>query len=131
MEDTCRYYLELLERIFDLMRRNLYGASHSDTIRNALEYMQTHYAERISLSHIASRSGMSEKYFCRLFKEQTGETFVGSLTAIRIRAAEKLLAQTGLKTYEIARQTGFGDYHHFCKTFKRLTGKTPTEVRNG
>lgn len=131
MEETCEYYLELLERIFDLIRQNLYGTSHSDTIRNALEYMEAHYYEKISLSDIASKAGMSEKYFCRIFKEQTGETFVGSLTSIRIRAAEKLLTQTNLKTYEIAQQAGFGDYHHFCKTFKRLTGKTPTEVRTG
>lgn len=129
MEETCEYYLELLERIFDLIRQNLYGTSHSDTIRNALEYMEAHYYEKISLSDIASKAGMSEKYFCRIFKEQTGETFVGSLTSIRIRAAEKLLTQTNLKTYEIAQQAGFSDYHHFCKTFKRLTGKTPTQIR--
>ena len=93
--------------------------------------MEAHFSEKISLSDIARRAGMSEKYFCRLFREQTGDTFVGSLTAIRIRAAEKLLAQTNLKTYEVAQQAGFGDYRHFCKTFKRLTGKTPTEVRTG
>ena len=131
MEDTCNYYLELLERIFDLMRQSLYGNSHADTIQNALAYMEAHFSEKISLSDIARRAGMSEKYYCRLFREQTGDTFVGSLTAIRIRAAEKLLAQTNLKTYEVAQQAGFGDYRHFCKTFKRLTGKTPTEVRTG
>jgi two-component system response regulator YesN len=93
--------------------------------------MEAHFSEKISLSDISRRAGMSEKYFCRLFREQTGDTFVGALTVIRIRAAEKMLSQTNLRTYEIAEQAGFGDYHHFCKTFKRLTGKTPTEFRTG
>lgn len=131
MEDTCNYFLELLERIFDLTRQSLYGSSHSDTIQNSLAYMEAHFSEKISLSDISRRAGMSEKYFCRLFREQTGDTFVGALTVIRIRAAEKMLSQTNLRTYEIAEQAGFGDYHHFCKTFKRLTGKTPTEFRTG
>ena len=66
---------------------------------------------------------MSVKYFCKIFKEETGETFVSYLTELRLKEAEKLLKTTELKTYEIAERTGFSDYHHFCKTFKKSDRK--------
>lgn len=50
------------------------------------------------------------------------------LTELRLKEAEKLLKTTELKTYEIAERTGFSDYHHFCKTFKKVTGKTPSDT---
>lgn len=129
MEEDCNYFIGLLEKIFGLMKETMYGSSHSDSIQNAVEYMKEHYSEKISLSDIAQQVNMSDKYFCKLFKEQTGETFVGCLTNIRIQAAREMLAKTNMKTYEVAEKAGFGDYHHFCKTFKKITGKTPTEIR--
>ena len=35
-----------------------------------------------------------------------------------------------MKTYEIADAVGFSDYHHFTKTFKKITGLTPSAVRD-
>lgn len=129
MEEACNYFFGLLEEIFGLMKQTLYGNSHSDTIQNAIEYMKEHYAEKISLSDIAGKVSMSEKYFCKLFKEETGETFVGYLTNIRVKEAREMLTKTNMKTYEVAERAGFRDYHHFCKTFKKVTGKTPKEIR--
>lgn len=129
MEEACNYFFGLLEEIFRLMKRTLYGNSHSDTIQNAIAYMREHYSEKISLPDIAGKVSMSEKYFCKLFKEETGETFVGYLTKIRVQEAREMLTKTNLKTYEVAEKAGFKDYHHFCKTFKRITGKTPREIR--
>lgn len=129
MEDACNYFMGLLEKIFGLMNKTMYGSSHSDTIQNAIEYMKEHYSEKISLSDISGKVNMSEKYFCKLFKEETGQTFVEYLTNIRIQEAGEMLAKTNMKTYEIAEKAGFGDYHHFCKTFKKVTGKTPGQIR--
>lgn len=129
MEDTYYYYIGLLEEIFALLKKSMYGGSHSDTIQSAISYMKAHYSEKISLSDMARKANMSDKYFCKLFKDETDETFVGYLTNIRIQAAERMLMQTDMRTYEVAEQVGFGDYHHFAKTYKKITGKTPTETR--
>ena len=78
---------------------------------------------------MAERAHLSVNYFCKLFKEQTGETFVNYLNNTRIHAAVRLLSSTSMKTYEIAEAVGFSDYHHFTKTFKKVTGLTPSFVR--
>lgn len=131
MEDACEYFIVLVERIFGMIKNSLAGGSRSDSIQTAVEYVKEHYAEKISLGDMSEKVHMSDKYFCKLFKEVTGETFVGYLTNIRIQAAKDMLEKTDMKTYEVAEKAGFGDYHHFCKTFKKITGKTPTEIRTG
>ena len=68
-------------------------------------------------------------YFCKLFKEQTGETFVNYLNKVRVNAAVNLLRTTAMKTYEISEAVGFNDYRYFCKIFKKVTGLTPSQVR--
>ena len=94
------------------------------------KYLAVHYSEKLKLQDIADQFHLSVKYFCKIFKEETGETFVSYLTELRLKEAEKLLKTTELKTYEIAERTGFSDYHHFCKTFKKVTGKTPSDIRD-
>ena len=42
-------------------------------------------------------------------------------------SAKELLEQTALKNYEIAEKVGFSDPHYFGISFKKMTGKTPTE----
>lgn len=129
MEEACNYFVVLTERIFGMVKTSANSNSRSNSIQDAVEYMKEHYAEKISLADMSQRVNMSDKYFCKLFKEVTGETFVGYLTNIRIQAAREMLERTDMKTYEVAERAGFGDYHHFCKTFKKITGRTPTEIR--
>ena len=52
------------------------------------------------------------------------------MNALRIQEAERLLADPTLKVYEIAEAVGFTDYHYFLKIFRKVTGKSPTEMRN-
>ena len=49
---------------------------------------------------------------------------------MRVREAQRLLANPTLKVYEVAEQVGFTDYHYFLKIFKKVTGATPTGQRN-
>ena len=41
--------------------------------------------------------------------------------------AKALLEQGNLKNYEVAEAVGYSDAHYFSSTFKKITGKTPTE----
>lgn len=129
VKECCDYFFDILEKLFRSIKETDSGNVRADAVKKIVKYMEEHYAEKISLSEMAKKAYMSDKYFCKLFKEVTGETFVEHLTGIRVQAAVKLLTDTDLKTYHISEQCGFGDYHHFCKTFKKVTGKTPTEIR--
>ena len=49
------------------------------------------------------------------------------LIQTRMEKAKELLSNTDMKNYEIAEKVGFSDPHYFSISFKKITGKTPTE----
>ena len=94
----------------------------------AMEYIRKHFAEsELGLSDVCSYLNISTSYFSTIFKEATGGTFLEFLGRIRMEKAKELLEQTTLKNYEIAEKVGFSDPHYFGISFKKMTGKTPTE----
>lgn len=94
----------------------------------AMEYIRRNYMDAdLSLNSICSYLNISTSHFSTIFKEVTGETFVEVLTRVRMEKARELLENTTLKNYEIAEKVGFSDPHYFGISFKKMTGKTPTE----
>lgn len=94
----------------------------------AMEYIRRNYMDAdLSLNSICSYLNISTSHFSTIFKEVTGETFIEVLTRVRMEKARELLENTTLKNYEIAEKVGFSDPHYFGISFKKMTGKTPTE----
>lgn len=94
----------------------------------AIDYIQNNYMDPdLSLNGICSYLNISTSYFSTIFKEMTGETFIEALSRTRMEKAKELLENTTLKNYEIAEKVGFSDPHYFGISFKKMTGKTPTE----
>lgn len=94
----------------------------------ALDYIQNNYMDPdLSLNGICTYLGISTSYFSTVFKEVTGETFMEVLIRTRMDKAKEFLENTTLKNYEIAEKVGFSDPHYFGISFKKMTGKTPTE----
>lgn len=94
----------------------------------ALEYIRQNYADtELSLNSLCSYLCISTSHFSTIFKEATGETFMEVLIRVRMEKAKELLEHTMLKNYEIAERVGFSDPHYFSISFKKMTGKTPTE----
>ena len=94
----------------------------------AMDYIQKNYMDPcLSLNSICSYLNISTSYFSTIFKEMTGETFIEVLTRVGMEKAKELLENTTMKNYEIAEKVGFSDPHYFGISFKKITGKTPTE----
>lgn len=87
------------------------------------------YRNELTVSGIADELGYSEAYFCKLFKQYFGQSFVSYLTDYRIREARRLLAETNLSVKEAGQAVGYADANYFAKVFKRVTGQSPTEYR--
>jgi two-component system response regulator YesN len=83
----------------------------------------------LSLSSTASRVYLNPSYLSRIFKQETGQTFIEYLTKARMELAIGLLAQTDLKAYEIAERIGMQDPHYFSFSFKKYTGISINEYR--
>ena len=101
-----------------------------DPIRNAILYLNDHYAENISVEHLARLSHYSVAQFRRLFHALTELTPSDYIATVRINAAKTLLKTTSKRISDIAAETGFFDHSHFIRSFKRLTGVTPAKYRN-
>lgn len=95
----------------------------------AKEYIQEHYSHDCSLEDVARYVNLVPSYFSRLFKIESGETFLEYLTQIRMGQAVRLLEQSSLKVHEISQAVGYDSHRYFSKVFCRMIGCLPTEYR--
>lgn len=96
----------------------------------ALEYIDSHYMEDVTLDDVAEQIGFSKYHFSRLFKQYTGYTFCDYLTYRRIKVAEDYLASPDYSVTEVAMQAGFSSISTFNRLFKQEKGCTPSEYRS-
>ena len=100
-------------------------------VKKAIEYIHEHYREQLTLNDIAAHVYVSPSYVSRMFGREVGKNFVDFLNEVRIEKAKELLSDVRYKTYEIADRVGIQDARYFSRLFKKYTGKTPTEFREG
>lgn len=99
-------------------------------IKKVRAYISENLSENISLDEAASAAGTSSFYLSKLFKEETGETFINYLTDRRLEKAKRLLIETDLSIKEITGQAGYNDQNYFSRLFKNKFGVSPTDFRN-
>lgn len=98
-------------------------------LKNVLSYIRKNIDKNITLEELAQISGMSPRYFCRVFRNMTGRTPIDYVNYYRIETASQMLITTGESVTEIAFNCGFNDMSYFSKTFKRLKGISPSKFR--
>lgn len=98
-------------------------------ISTALEYMNTHYMDSISLSDVAEQVYMTSAYFSAFFKKETGTNFIKTLTNIRLERATELMLNTDKGITEICYAVGYNHVGNFLDKFKKKYNMTPNEYR--
>lgn len=105
------------------------SSEKNQLVEIAKEYVQEHYFEKISLTDVADKIGVTPGYLSTLFQKQLEKGFVDFLNEVRIERACTYLQQNYLKTYEIAFKVGFNDEKYFSKVFKKVKGCSPSEYK--
>lgn len=77
----------------------------------------------------AKVAGVNPFYLSKLFREETGETFVNHISEKRMQMGKKLLLETEFSVKEIASKIGYNDQNYFSKLFKAKFGVSPTDFR--
>ncbi len=99
-------------------------------VKNALQYMEDHYREKISLSLVAEKTYVSQWHLSKLLNKQEGRNFSEILSQIRISHARELLKEPEYRIADIAEMVGFTDVAHFSRVFKKIQGISANEYRN-
>ena len=83
----------------------------------------------MSLRRISEHIHLSESYFSKIFKDDTGLSVVQYITLLRIQEAKKLLVYSQLTVNQISKTLGYNRTSYFCKIFKMATTETPHSYR--
>ncbi|MDF2921396.1 MAG: two component transcriptional regulator, AraC family [Paenibacillaceae bacterium] len=100
-------------------------------VLDACQYVSLHLTRRITLDEVAEHLFMNASYFSRLFKKETGETFIEYVNRMKVDRAKELLDQTNLSVAHIGEALGYDNHSYFIKMFKTVAGITPQDYRSG
>lgn len=101
-----------------------------DTVDAVIMYLHTHYQDKITIDDLARTFHTNRTTLTERMRAATGVPAMTYLTRLRIRLATALLHDTQVPISEIAARVGFTDMTHFGRTFRKLTGCTPSEYRH-
>ncbi|MEK8129816.1 response regulator [Paenibacillus filicis] len=103
--------------------------SKCKSVLDALQYVAVNLDKRISLEEMAEQLYLNPSYFSRLFKRETGETFIEYVTRMKMERAKELLDLTQEPMCVICECLGYDSQSYFIKIFKAYNGATPVEYR--
>jgi AraC family transcriptional regulator len=93
------------------------------------EYLAGLSGESPSVSALATACGFSERYFAKLFREQTNCSVAHYIKSVQTAKAKTYLLETDLPLKEIAHRLGFSSPANFSSSFRAVTGNTPGQFR--
>ncbi|OQA80670.1 MAG: HTH-type transcriptional activator RhaR [Lentisphaerae bacterium ADurb.Bin242] len=98
-------------------------------LNKVTNYLQHHFAEKITVSELAKIAGMSERTLTRQFNSAFGIGPAEYRMALRVTYAAKLLKNRSLTLAAVAEQSGFSGAGHLWKALKKKLNLTPAQIR--
>lgn len=118
----------LLENCLDIMTQTGFTPDKL-VVRQAMEYIETHFCEDISLVKVSAHIHLSPTYFSRIFKKTVGLGFADFLANMRLKVAKQRLRNSTETIEQIAEALSFSSSSYFSSVFKKYEGVTPSEYR--
>ena len=128
-QNTLQVLLMQLFRLLNRTQETHELLKHNETLLKALEYIDDHYLENISLDTIAAQCFVTKYYLSHLFSKYQQTSVMKYIINKRINNAKELLAYTDEPILSISDQSGFHDLSYFCRMFKKATQMTPLQYR--
>lgn len=101
----------------------------NDRINLIYDHVRNNYLKQIPLEEISSLANMTIPAFCRYFKRLSGKTFTHFVNEFRIVHACKLLSEGTDSITNICYESGFNNFSHFNRLFKKITHLSPSGYR--
>lgn len=120
VEDLGKYFLD--------RHKDSESKGNFDSLIPAVNYIQSHYRESISLEDLAKETFLSKTYISRSFTKYFGISFTDYVTLLRVIYASKML-RGKMTISEIALESGFPNINSMIAAFKCYKGVTPKVYR--
>ena len=120
---------EVWTLLVKIVQEHKKGSLYSGPVYACLNYIDSHFNQKITLDTLAEITGKHPCYLAGLFKKETGKTFSAYLTDLRIHTSKALLKGTDYTYSQIAYSLGFCSQSHFISTFRKVEGCTPKQFR--
>ncbi len=98
-------------------------------IARAIDYIEAHLGEDLSIARIAQAAAMSPSWFQSAFRSVTGRPVFAYVRERRLERARILLADPRLPLSQIAFACGFSSHSHMSRLFRARFGASPREMR--
>lgn len=101
----------------------------TNSIQNALDYIEKHLTEELDIRDIAKQSCLSAFYFQRIFGALCGMGVGEYIRNRRLTLAGEELSGSSIRVIDAAAKYGYESPDSFCRAFQRFHGFVPSEVR--
>ena len=95
----------------------------------AKRYIDTNYAQDITLDSLAEITHINKFYLAHSFTECIGQSPISYLTERRLAACKELLSSSNLSVTQIATSAGFSSQSYFSQIFNKKVGMSPRQYR--
>ena len=119
-------YRDFSERVHAIQTKNM-----SKLIESACAYIDRMLEGELSISLLSKRSGLTEYYFSRRFKRETGLSPSEFIRRKRLQRAANLIRTTDMDIRQIAQRLQFSSLSYFSDLFHRYFGVSPRAYRKG
>lgn len=129
LEVARSFLLLILHEISIAIQLKPDSITRSQKVTSALEFIEAHFLEPISLKDVAIAIHSSPTHLATLVKQETNYTIGQWITRIRLTEACSRLLHTPTPISEMAATLGWQDTTHFIRQFKKAYGETPAAWR--
>lgn len=99
-------------------------------MQKMIGFIQSHYADDVSLQDIANSASISRSEASRCFQSYLHTSPVNYLLKYRVERSMQLLRDSNMTVEAVALECGFSSSAYFCKLFRTHTGMTPKQYRS-
>lgn len=113
----------------DRLTEEIQNADMTHTLVAKIKNYIREHIDEVNRGQIAEYFYLSPSYLSKVFRRETGESLINFIQDTRIELAKELLLYSDYTISDIAIQTGYPNFSHFSKQFRKFVGCTPNEFR--
>ncbi|TBL76497.1 helix-turn-helix domain-containing protein [Paenibacillus thalictri] len=126
--EMCGWFSDVLFPLYERVADVNYSTAGKLAVQKVRQYIETHVEKDVSLAECADLFHIAPSYLSRLFKKETGCSFLEYVTSCKIEKARKMLTDTDRTINEIACAVGYSQ-RTFNRIFQRLFKMSPSHYR--